>query len=353
VGPTSFRELQTAWQEAERPRETRDYIAVNKLKDGRDKATLNIHTGTDGGYAECKYYTDVCVTYLTDDLSEVNVHGAALVRACGILNPFLDKYRLLNEDYRVSAVSLERNFYFATCHTSPLGGDEVGLSVSELFERLQKPRNFLAKLGYGAANILRTNSFELLGPRDPVPDTFLQVLRAFIKEDYVLPLSYELILDALSCLQRTRDYRLAIVHAETAVEVHIRSLLLKLMVQHGITESDADSRIDHDDTYWGVKKKIRRLDDWMSKYCAASHKAFVPFLDSALYGNWKTELYDRRNAAVHAGASAFRYDHASRGIGVAKECIVEMEAKVPGLQNRVQLNSSMANFRLNPGEVMF
>jgi hypothetical protein len=57
VGPTSFRDLQQAWQEPQRPREGYDDVAVNKLTDGREKATLNIHTGTDGGYAECKYYT--------------------------------------------------------------------------------------------------------------------------------------------------------------------------------------------------------------------------------------------------------------------------------------------------------
>jgi hypothetical protein len=45
VGPTSFRELQNAWQEGQRPRDSYDYVAVNKLKDGRDKATLNIHSG--------------------------------------------------------------------------------------------------------------------------------------------------------------------------------------------------------------------------------------------------------------------------------------------------------------------
>lgn len=197
-GPTSFRELQVAWQEAKRPREGRDYLAVNKLKDGREKATLNIHTGDDGGYAECKYYTDVCVTYVSDDLSEINSQDVVLVRACGVLNPFIDKYRLLNEDYRVSRVSLERNFYFATCHTSPLEPGELSLTVPELFGRLQRPRNFLSKLGFGAANILRTNSFELLGPRGSVPDAFLRVFADFVKEDYELPLSYELVLDALN-----------------------------------------------------------------------------------------------------------------------------------------------------------
>jgi hypothetical protein len=72
---------------------------------------------------------------------------------------------------------------------------------------------------------------------------------------------------------------------------------------------------------------------------------------SVLYERWRTELYGRRNAAVHAGASSFTYDQSSTAIGVAKECIIEMEKKIPGLQNRIQLNPSMAGFRLNLGEV--
>ena len=109
IGPTSFQELQQAWQEPQRPRADYSYVAVNRLHDGRDKTTLNVHSGTNGGYAECKYYTEVAVTYLSDDINEISINGVVLPRACEILNPFLDKYRLLNEDYRVSSISLERN----------------------------------------------------------------------------------------------------------------------------------------------------------------------------------------------------------------------------------------------------
>jgi len=80
------------------------------------------------------------------------------------------------------------------------------------------------------------------------------------------PLSYDLVLDALAYLQRYRNYRFAIVQAETAVEVHVRSLLLKLMLRYGKSESEAEDMIENDGKYWGVKSKIRRLDDWTAKY---------------------------------------------------------------------------------------
>jgi hypothetical protein len=311
-----------------------------------------VNTGTDGGYAECKYYTEVGITYLSDDVLSIGQEGVVFTRVCEILNPFLDKYRLLNEDYRVSPVSLERNFYFATCHTSPLEGDERHLDVETLFESLQAGRTFQQELGHGAANILRANSYELLGPRGQLNEPLLAFFTEFIKEEYALPLSYELVLDALRCLQRFRDYRLAIVHAETAVEVHNRSSLIKLMQHYGI-EIQADTMIDTDRNYWGVKNKMRRLEEWSERYCVDTGNAFIAFVGSPTYRRWETDLYGRRNAAVHAGASKFTYDEASVAIGVAKESIAFLEAKIPGLQNRIQLNASMAGFRLNAGEVMF
>jgi hypothetical protein len=353
AGPTSFDALRKAQQEPPRPREGRSYLAASGLPDGSRKATLNVNSGADGGYAECKYYTEVCVTFLSDDVNSIGQEGVVFTRVCEILNPFLEKYQLLNEDYRISAVSLDRNFYFATCHTSPLEGKERGVDVKALFETLHSGRTFQKELGHGAANILRANSYELLGPRNQLDGPMLAVFTEFIKEEYVLPLSYKLVLDALGYLQRLRDYRLAIVHAETAVEVHNRSVLVRLMLHYGMAGIQADTMIDTDRNYWGVRNKLRRLDEWSDRYCVdVGHKS-TPFVGSAIYLRWETELYGRRNAAVHEGVNRFTYDQANVAIGVAKECIALLEANIPGLENRVQLNPSMAGFRLNAGEVMF
>jgi hypothetical protein len=123
-GPTSFDQLQQAVCELERPRANRSYLAVSRLNDGTGKATLNTHTGRDGGYAECKYYSQVTVTFLVDSLHTLSQESDMLKRAFDILNPFLDKYKILNEDYRIGRVSRERNSYFATYHTSPLTESE-------------------------------------------------------------------------------------------------------------------------------------------------------------------------------------------------------------------------------------
>ena len=226
TGPTSFQELQAAAAQQTRPSENRDYLIVSGLANDSRKATINIHTGEMGGYAECKYFSQISVTFLVDDIRRLSEEGYVLDRAFGILNPFLDKYRLLNEDYRISRVSREMNYYLAVCHTSPLVSDELSLSPAELFQRLANPRTFYSELGHGASNILRTNSFELLGPRSPLSGAILDFFNAFIQEDYEIPLSYDLILEAIADLQRFREYRLAIVHAETALEVYVVDRLL-------------------------------------------------------------------------------------------------------------------------------
>ena len=168
-----------------------------------------------------------------------------------------------------------------------------------------------------------------------------------------MPLSYHLILEALANLQRYRDYRLAIVHAETAFEVFVVNSLVRLMVDSGMPSAEAYSRIENDSAYWGVKRKIRQLDNWSGQYCARNSIPFTAFVNSGMFSRWESALYDKRNAAVHAGADAFSYPDASSAVGVSKECIAFLDGRIPSMANRVQLDSSMAGFRENAGEVMF
>jgi len=353
-GPTSFTDLRQVSAGMERRDRGTSYLMTSRLPDGKQKATLNLHTGQDGGFSECKYFSRASVTFLADDIAMISGSGSEVEkRAFQILNPFLDKYRLLNEDYRISPISGTRNFYLAVCHTSVLTPEERSLSPTELFNRLSVPRTFLNVLGHGAANILRTNSYELLGPRSQLSAPIQNFFDTFVQEDYEMPLSYALILESLANLQRTADYRLAIIHAETAVEVHVVDRLLKLMVDEGMTATNASSAIETDNAFWGVKKKIKQLDLHIQSYCVRKGFVFNAFIGSPLYSRWENDLYRHRNAAVHTGANAFTYGQAQIAIGTAKECIVAVDSRVPTLADRIQLNISMAGFRQNPGEVMF
>jgi hypothetical protein len=354
TGPTSFTDLKQKAKELERPRQPHSYVVVSKLKDGTQKATLNIHSGADGGFAEMKYYTEVQITYLEDDLGVLGKQdGAVLSRATDILNRFLDKYRLFTEDYRVGRVSSERNFYFAMCHTSPLSQDERGLTIEQLFDTLKTGREFLQPLGHGGANILRQHSFELLGPRSQVDHAGLSTLAPFLQTDYEMPLSYDLVMEAYRALQLGRDYKLAIVHVATAVEVHVLHLLHAVLVALGDSPVDAWTKLENDPEYEGVAKRLKKLELHTKAYCEQHGLPYAAFVGGAQHGDWKTQVAGKRNRAVHAGVAGFTWKEAAEAISVAKKSILFLDQRIPHLANLFQLNPDVRGIRESAGGILF
>ena len=354
TGPTSFDDLKVKASEYERPRQEHDYIVTSVLADGTEKATLNIHSGADGGFAESLYYSEIHITFLEDDLSVIDrKDNSVLQRAAGILNPFLDKYRLLTEDYRVSRVSADRNFYLAVSYTSPLEADERLLTPPQLVARLSEGRAFHHLLGHGAAHILRTNSIDYLGPRPPIAGTHLHALGTFVQRAYEMPLSYDLVMQALRSLQVDRDYKLAIVHAATAVEVHVLHLLHGLLVALGKNAAEAWNTLETNPDYEGIAKRFRRLDAHTKEYCEQTGTAFTQFLGGTLHARWRDILARSRNRAVHAGIASFAWAEAAEAIGIAKESITFLDQRVPALRNYVQLSPSMASLTESAGGVLF
>ena len=354
TGPTSFDDLKRKAQEYERPRQAHSYVVASRLTDGTQKATLNIHSGAGGGFAETKYYTEVQITYLEDDLGVLSRQdGSVLQRTTDILNRFLDKYRLLTEDYRVGRVSSERNFYFAMCHTSPLTPEERGLNTSQLFTTLSKGRTFLHQLGHGGGNILRQHSLEHLGPRSQLADEALRTLAQFFQTDYEMPLSYDLVMEAYRSLQLGRDYKLTIVHAATAVEVHVLHSLHDVLVALGDTPSDAWTKLENDPEYEGVSKRLKRLETQTKSYCEQNGLSYASFVGGSLYERWKKIVAGKRNRAVHAGVAGFTWNEAAEAIATAKETIIFLDQRIPTLSNYFQLNPDVRGIRESAGGILF
>jgi hypothetical protein len=354
IGPTSFADLSAKACEYQRPREDYSYVATSVLQNGHEKATLNVHCGVDGGFAESKYYSELQVTFLEDDLGVIDhKNNYVLDRAADILNAFLDKYRLIAEDYRASRVSADRNYYVAVCHTSPLTADERGMDVDALFGTLAVGRTFHQKLGHGAANILRTNSLDHLGPPPQMDNRVLNILIDFVREPYEMPLSYDLVMQALRSLQLERDTKLAILHAATAVEVHVLQLLHKVLVGIGRTPAAAWDLLELDPDYEGVAKRIKRLESHTKEHCNVHHSPYSAFVGGPLYGRWKDVLARKRNRAVHAGVASFGWTEAAEAIGIAKEVIVFLDNRVPAISNQVRLNPSVAGLRESAGGILF
>jgi hypothetical protein len=354
IGPTSFNDLKLKAREYERPRTERSYVVTSRLKDGTQKATLNIHAGAGGGFAETKYFTEAQITYLEDDLSVLGLKdGNILQRATDILNRFLDKYRLFTEDYRVGRVSADRNFYFATCHSSPLTAEEQTLTPAELFATLLKGRTFLHQLGHGGANILRQHSLEHLGPRTQVSDEALRTLVHFLQTDYEMPLSYDLLMEAYRSLQLGRDYKLTIVHAATAVEVHVLHLLHGVLVALGSTPAEAWTRLERDPEYEGVTRRLKQLESNTKRYCDQNSLTYSPFVGGALYEHWKTTVAGKRNRAVHAGIAGFSWNEAAEAIATAKQSIIFLDQRIPNMSNYFQLSPDVRGIREGAGGILF
>lgn len=354
IGPTSFDDLKRKAQEYERPRLGHSYVMTSCLNDGTEKATLNIHSGAGGGFAETKYYTEIQVTFLEDDLGVLGrQNDSVLQRTTDILNRFLDKYRLFTEDYRVGHVSSERNFYFAMCHTSPLTSEERGLSAPQLFATLSSGRTFLHQLGHGGGNILRQHSLEHLGPRSQLATEALLTLTQFLQTDYEMPLSYDLIMEAYRSLQLGRDYKLTIVHAATAVEVHVLHLLHGVLVSSGDTPVDAWAKLENDPEYEGVNKRLKRLETHTKSYCEQNGLPYAPFVGGALYDRWKKIVAGKRNRAVHAGVAGFTWNEAAEAIATAKEAIIFLDQRIPTLSNYFQLSPDVRGIRESAGGILF
>lgn len=354
TGPTSFNDLSGKARAFERPRPGYRYLITSQLSNGTQKATLNIDCGADGGFAETKYYSEVQVTFLEDDLSVIGSdEGYILRRTTDILNPFLDKYRLFTEDYRVERVADGRNFYLAACHSSPLELKERNLTPAELFATLKRGRTFLNRLGYGGANILRPNSFDRLGPRSELSGAALQTLQALFQLEYDLPLSYDLIMQAIRCLQIERNFKLAIVHSATAVEVHVLRLLHVVLMSTGKTDSEAWNLLENDPEYEGAAKRLKRLESHTRAYCDQNGVTYKQFVGSALHERWRDILAHKRNRAVYAGVASFTWTEAAEAIGIAKESIVFLDQRTPAFANRIQLNPSVTALTEGAGGILF
>lgn len=328
---TSLEDLKTQNQEYDAPRQDHSYCLTSALADSSEIPTLKIFCGVDGGFAEAKYFSEIQVTFLEEDLDVIESQDYLISRVAAILNPFLDKYRLLAEDYRVGHIADDRNFYLAVCHTSPLTDDDADRNVEALLASLATGREFRNIIGQGASNVVRTNSLDFLAPRPPISGTVLETFIGLAQSDYRLPLSYDLILQSLRALQIDRDYKIAIVHAATAVEVHALDLLLGMLLIEGKTDQQAWSLLESSD-YEGVTKRLKQLESRTLDFAQASGTPHSQFLGTTLHQTWKGVLAHKRNRAVHAGVNAFTWAEASEAVTIAKRTIVFLDERVPQLK---------------------
>lgn len=146
---------------------------------------------------------------------------------------------------------------------------------------------------------------------------------------YRMPLYYELILSAQGQLKR-RNYHVAVIEVETAFEVYIADLLLRLRV--GIGESREQILKDMEDPkrIGLLAQRLRSLDAAAVQCSKLKGLApWTPFVGSAVHREWPGALYDVRNRVVHDGDRGVPFDVAKRGIVAGKSAIKHLEACLP------------------------
>jgi hypothetical protein len=125
------------------------------------------------------------------------------------------------------------------------------------------------------------------------------------------------------------------------------------LVAIGKTAAEAWKILDEDETYSGVKNRIKRLESHSRDYCAQGSIPFTAFLGGSLYGRWDIRVSSKRNRAVHAGIAAFSYQEASDAIGIAKETIAFLDSRIPSLSDRIRLDPAMSGYRDSGSAISF
>jgi hypothetical protein len=80
TGPDTYQNQQRELTLPPRPRGRHKYVMASRLPDGSGILTLNIDMASEGGYIEAKYFSEVTVTYLADDINSITDQNVVLLR---------------------------------------------------------------------------------------------------------------------------------------------------------------------------------------------------------------------------------------------------------------------------------
>jgi hypothetical protein len=149
--------------------EPQRYLITGVLHDGRELASLNVLTGTNGGFNEAKFFCQVDVCLIVEEtqaiLDNSEQANRVVARAIDIVNRFLDKYTLFSGDVRVQNVAMEKNLYVAQIVVSDPVHEDAARSNRQMIESLSAGRVFRGRPGLGPVNHIRLNTWDALGPR--------------------------------------------------------------------------------------------------------------------------------------------------------------------------------------------
>jgi hypothetical protein len=258
--------------------------------------TLRVDTGPNGGCAELRPFTEVCVF-----VSDAVASDAQLPRVFAILNNFIGLYRLVTQDPWVTQVDRELDIYLVDRAIATVPETHRSLDFEALLLQLGT-LEFATGVDAQRNHSYRLNTLEDLFPGRVLDQPFLEALAVGARERYDMPLHYELVLLAQTQLKR-RKYRFAVLEAETAFEVYVADLLVGVLTQLGGDRRQILEDLENPRKLGLLSQRLKALDaaagEWRRRHSGAP---WVPFVNSQLHTDWKSALYLLRNQVVHAGA---------------------------------------------------
>ena len=131
---------------------------------------------------------------------------------------------------------------------------------------------------------------------------------------------------------------IAILEAETAFEVYIADLLMRLKVGLGEQRTQILADMENPRRLGLLGQRLRAADAAATLQSAAKElPVWVPFMGSPAHREWRGALYDLRNRVVHGGHRQVTFDVAKRGVVAAKSAIKYFKGALSDLANRIQI----------------
>lgn len=313
--------------------------------------TLAIDTSATGGFTELRPFTEVTVFVVVATEADTEV-GRQRTRVMGVLNHFLNQYRLVTQDPWVRPVDHELDLYLIDDAVGRIPESLRSATTSDVLLALGEIP-FDKRIGRWRNYTYRLNTLEDLFPGPVLEEPFHSTFAKLVEVPYEVPLHYDLIFEAQGQLKR-RNYHVAVLEAETAFEVYVADLLLRLKVSLGESREAVLAAMEDLRALGPLTKRIVELDrtllDIARERGWPTPQAFV---GTHHHAGWKRDLYDLRNRVIHGGHRAIDFEQAKRGILKCKAAIGHFERNCGDFANRIQVYPGGDHLNNTAGRLSF
>jgi len=313
--------------------------------------TLSIDSGQEGGFSELRAYTEITIFIVISEFNN-KISDTFKDRAFQTLNHFLDVYRIITQDPYVYRIDDELDIYLVDYSIGAVPQEYQNSPAATILKHINDVE-FPREIGKERELKIRLNTLEDLFPGKVLEKHYLENLLQLTREHYEIPLHYELILNAQAELKR-RNYHVAILEAETAFEVYIANVLVEVSVATGRNKGEVLKEMEYPGKLSSVKSRLRELDSAINKHRKAQKlPQSLPFYSGTTYTDWNNSLYLLRNKIVHEGWRLATFDLAKQGIASCKAAIKEIEDRLPGIANPIQIYSGVDHLQNTAGRLKF